>query len=139
MEIQDLVTQVAEFPAAVITSLLDTTHRDAINARNALTTLREDLVTASLSADRVAAKLAEFDQRIAKELATHLKSMEQLRSFRARWELPPEEAQQQLAEARAKAADAARLFNAVHKVAAAKQISIQFPAGTDFSELLGGE
>lgn len=136
MSLQALVEQVAEFPAAMITQLLDTAHRDALNARNALITLREDLVTANLSPDRVATKLAEFDERIAKELATHLKSMEQLRTMRARWELPPEQAQEQLAAAKAKAADAARLFNAVQKVAEAKAISSQFPPGTNFSELL---
>lgn len=137
MDPSSLVEAVSGFDTAAIQQLLDQTHRDAHNAKNNLTSLREHLITATRSPERIAEELASIDTRIAKEITHHQNAMKQLSQIRERWSLPADEARDAIEKARVAAADAALLFNAVNMVAAAKSIASSFPAGTDFSEVLG--
>ena len=136
MDPSSLVEAVSGFDNTAIQQLLDQTHRDAHNAKNNLASLREHLITATRSPERIAEELASIDSRIAKEIATHQNSMKQLAQIRERWSQPTDEAREAIEKAKNAAAEAARLFNAVNMVAAAKSIASSFPAGTDFSEIL---
>ena len=137
MDPSSLVEAVSGFDNTAIQQLLDQAHRDAHNAKNSLASLREHLITATRSPERIAEELASIDTRIAKEIAHHQNAMKQLSQIRERWSLPADEARETIAKARVVAEDTALLFNAVNMVAAAKSIASSFPAGTDFSEVLG--
>ena len=139
MDPTSLVSQVAAFDTATIQQLLDQSHRDAHNAKLHLTSLREHLVTARVSPQRVSEELAEIASRKAREIAGHNRTMKHLENLERVWSQSPEEAKAEIEIAKIKAADAARIFNAVNMVAAAKSIASSFPAGTDFSEVLAVE
>jgi len=137
MSIKDMLAQAAGFDSATIAKLLDATYREAHNANLALASTKSHLVTAAHSPDRVKQELASIEERIKKEIRTHEASMKQLQVMRDQWLLSPDEARAQVAEARAKAVEAAKTFQTVKLVAEMNRVASSIDLNSnEFDELL---
>jgi len=134
--IKQLATEAASIDSKSIAVLLDQAFFTANNAKAAYESLKDHLVTAAYSLERVEQERKLIQERIAKEIKTHETSMEQLRVIAARWDIAPDEAKKQLAESRTAAIEAVKMLRAVQTVAQLNQVGSAIAAGADFSDLI---